>query len=133
MLRLRFGDQTGGAQGEDAEAQLQALLGARRDTSQGGDAAAHGALGLLWVGQAQALEVTAPGEIVRDSVRATLEAEVGTIMGGAAYQRVRPRIDSLYAEYWTNSGRPTVARLRHATSMTQHNAPRARRQLGLPP
>ncbi|MFN3677499.1 MAG: AAA family ATPase [Sphingomonas pseudosanguinis] len=110
----------GRAQGEDAEAQLQALLGARRDTSQGGDAAAHGALGLLWVGQAQALEVTAPGEIVRDSVRATLEAEVGTIMGGAAYQRVRPRIDSQFAEYWTNSGRPTgrqtAARDEHDTA-----------------
>jgi len=101
----------GRAQGEDAEAQLQALLGARRDTSQGGDAAAHGALGLLWVGQGQALEVTAPGEIVRDSVRATLEAEVGTIMGGPAYQRVRPRIDSQFAEYWTNSGRPTGRQL----------------------
>ncbi len=70
----------GRAQGEEAEAQLQALLGARRDTSQAGDAAAHGALGLLWVGQAQALEVTAPGEIVRDTVRGTLEAQVGTIM-----------------------------------------------------
>ncbi|CAM3047767.1 MULTISPECIES: AAA family ATPase [Bacteria] len=109
----------GRAQGEDAEAQLQALLGARRDTSQGGDAAAHGALGLLWVGQAQALEVTAPGEIVRDSVRATLEAEVGTIMGGAAYQRVRPRIDSQFAEYWTNSGRPTG---RQTAARDEHEA-----------
>ena len=97
----------GRAQGEDAEAQLQVLLGSRRDTSQAGDAAAHGALGLLWVAQAQALEVTAPGEIVRDTVRSTLEAEVGTIMGGAAYQRVRPRIDTQFAEYWTNTGRPT--------------------------
>ena len=72
------------------------------------------------LGQAQALEVTAPGEIVRDSVRATLEAEVGTIMGGAAYQRVRPRIDSQFAEYWTNSGRPTgrqtAARDEHDTA-----------------
>lgn len=101
----------GRAQGEDAEAQLQALLGARRDTSQAGDSAAHGALGLLWVGQAQALEVTPPGEIVRDSVRATLEAEVGTIMGGAAYQRVRPRIDSQFANYWTNTGRPSGRQL----------------------
>ena len=109
----------GRAQGEDAEAQLQALLGARRDTSQGGDAAAHGALGLLWVGQAQALEVTAPGEIVRDSVRATLEAEVGTIMGGVAYQRVRPRIDSQYAEYWTNSGRLTG---RQTAARDEHDA-----------
>ena len=97
----------GRAQGEDAEAQLQALLGSRRDASQTGDAAAHGALGLLWVAQAQALEVTAPGEIVRDTVRSTLEAEVGTMMGGAACQRVRPRIDTQFAEYWTNTGRPT--------------------------
>jgi len=107
----------GRAQGEDAEAQLQALLGARRDTSQAGDAAAHGALGLLWVGQAQALEVTPPGEIVRDSVRATLEAEVGTIMGGAAYQRVRPRIDSQFADYWTNTGRSSGRQL---AARTEH-------------
>ncbi|TCP85022.1 DNA repair exonuclease SbcCD ATPase subunit [Sphingomonas sp. PP-CE-1A-559] len=109
----------GRAQGEDAEAQLQALLGARRDTSQAGDAAAHGALGLLWVGQAQALEVTAPGDIVRDSVRTTLEAEVGTIMGGAAYQRVRPRIDSQFADYWTTTGRPSG---RQTTARTEHDA-----------
>lgn len=109
----------GRAQGEDAEAQLQALLGARRDTSQSGDVAAHGALGLLWVGQAQALEVTAPGDIVRDSVRATLEAEVGTIMGGAAYQRVRPRIDSQFADYWTATGRPSG---RQTTARTEHDA-----------
>jgi predicted nucleic acid-binding Zn-ribbon protein len=109
----------GRAQGEDAEAQLQALLGARRDTSQAGDAAAHGALGLLWVGQAQALEITAPGDIVRDSVRATLEAEVGTIMGGAAYERVRPRIDSQFADYWTTTGRPSG---HQTTARTEHDA-----------
>ncbi|MBD8641493.1 hypothetical protein [Sphingomonas sp. CFBP 13733] len=81
--------------------------------------AAYGALGLLWVGQAQALEVTPPGEIVRDSVRATLEAEVGTIMGGAAYQRVRPRIDSQFADYWTSTGRPGA---RQSTARTEHDA-----------
>ena len=109
----------GRAQGEEAEAQLQTLLGARRDTSQAGDAAAHGALGLLWVGQAQALEVTPPGEIVRDTVRSTLEAEVGTIMGGAAYQRVRPRIDTQYADYWTSTGRPTG---RQTSAREEHDA-----------
>jgi AAA domain len=111
----------GRAQGEEAEAQLQALLGARRDTSQAGDATAHGALGLLWVGQAQALEVTAPGEIVRDTVRGTLEAEVGTIMGGAAYRRVRPRIETQFAEYWTNTGRPTG---RQTSARETHDAAR---------
>jgi hypothetical protein len=88
--------RTAARRGEHAEAQLQALLGSRRDTSQTGDAAAHGALGFLWVAQAQALEVTAPGEILRDTVRSTLEVEVGTIMGGAAYRRVWPRIDTQF-------------------------------------
>src|SRR3546814_4727660 len=68
-------------------------LGFVKDSSQRGDPATYGALGLLWVPQAQALEVTAPGSIVRSSIQATLEAEVGTIVGGAAYERVRKRID----------------------------------------
>src|SRR3546814_21119095 len=62
-------------------------LGFVKDSSQRGDPATYGALGLLWVPQAQALEVTAPGSIVRSSIQATLEAEVGTIVGGAAYER----------------------------------------------
>ena len=91
----------GRAQGEDAENRLQALLGFVKDSSQRGDPTTYGALGLLWVPQAQALEVTAPGSIVRSSIQATLEAEVGTIVGGAAYERVRKRIDEQYDIYWT--------------------------------
>lgn len=55
--------------------------------------------------QTEALSVTSPGQIVRDSVRSTLEAEVGSIMGGEAYERVRTRIDQQYAQYWTATGR----------------------------
>lgn len=95
----------GRAQGEDAENRLQALLGFVKDSSQRGDPATYGALGLLWVPQAQALEVTAPGSIVRSSIQATLEAEVGTIVGGAAYERVRKRIDEQYDIYWTPTGK----------------------------
>lgn len=94
----------GKAQGEEAEARLHALLGSVRDTSQKGDAGTYGALGLLWVGQAEALSVTGPGQIVRDTVRSTLEAEVGSIMGGAAYTRVRTRIDEQYGRYWSPTG-----------------------------
>ena len=95
----------GRAQGEDAENRLQALLGFVKDSSQRGDPTTYGALGLLWVPQAQALEVTAPGSIVRSSIQATLEAEVGTIVGGAAYERVRKRIDEQYDIYWTPTGK----------------------------
>jgi hypothetical protein len=94
----------GKAQGEEAEARLHALLGSVRDTSQRGDPASYGALGLLWVAQTEALSVTPPGQIVRDSVRSTLEAEVGSIMGGPAYKRVRDRIEEQFALYWTPTG-----------------------------
>ncbi|KTT68049.1 AAA family ATPase [Sphingomonas sanguinis] len=94
----------GRAQGEEAEARLNSLLGSVRDTSRGGDVATYGALGLLWVAQTEALSVTAPGQIVRDSVTSTLEAEVGSIMGGAAYRRVSDRVEAQYELYWTPTG-----------------------------
>ena len=95
---------SGRSQGDAAEEQLQALLGFERDTSRNGDVTAYGALGLLWVGQAEALAVSAPGRIVRDTIQATLEAEVGTILGGAAYERVRERVDQQFAVFWTAKG-----------------------------
>ncbi|RYF10626.1 MAG: hypothetical protein EOO77_21125, partial [Oxalobacteraceae bacterium] len=49
----------GRTQGDAAEEQLQALLGFEKDTSRNGDVTAYGALGLLWVGQAEALAVSA--------------------------------------------------------------------------
>jgi energy-coupling factor transporter ATP-binding protein EcfA2 len=94
----------GRSQGDAAEEQLQALLGFEKDTSRNGDVTAYGALGLLWVGQAEALAVSAPGRIVRDTIQATLEAEVGTILGGAAYERVRERVDQQCAVFWTAKG-----------------------------
>ena len=94
----------GRAQGDEAESRLHTLLGSVRDTSQRGDPASYGALGLLWVAQTEALSVTAPGQIVRDTVRSTLEAEVGSIMGGPAYKRVRDRIEQQFTLYWTPTG-----------------------------
>ena len=94
----------GRAQGDDAEARLNTLLGSIRDTSRFGDVSTYGALGLLWVAQTEALSVTAPGQIVRDAVMTTLEVEVGSIMGGAAYQRVRDRVEVQFGNYWTPTG-----------------------------
>src|SRR3546814_20755311 len=82
----------GRAQGEEAENRLQALLGFVKDSSQRGDPATYGALGLLWVPQGQALEVTAHGRIVPRRLQATLEAEGGTIVGSAPYEGYLNRI-----------------------------------------
>lgn len=94
----------GRAQGEEAETRLNALLGSVKDSSRGGDVASYGALGLLWVAQTEALAVSAPGQIVRDSITSTLEAEVGSIMGGPAYKKVRARVEGQYGAYWTPTG-----------------------------
>lgn len=97
----------GRTQGDAAEEQLQRLLGFERDNSRTGDVSAHGALGLLWVAQTEGLAVAAPSSLVRNSVHSILEAEVGSIMSGAAYDRVRARIDQQYSEYWTATGMVT--------------------------
>lgn len=101
---LEVSSPQGRAQGDDAEARLNALLGSVRDTSRGGDVSTYGALGLLWVAQTEALTVSGPGQIVRDTIASTLEAEVGSIMGGEAYRRVRQRIDSQFELYWSPTG-----------------------------
>lgn len=112
----------GRAQGDDAEARLNALLGSVRDTSRGGDVSTYGALGLLWVAQTDALAVAGPGQIVRDTIASTLEAEVGSIMGGEAYRRVRQRVDTQFELYWSPTGqkrgRQNDARERAETAET---------------
>lgn len=117
---LEISSPQGRAQGDEAEARLNALLGSVRDTSRGGDVSTYGALGLLWVAQTEALTVAGPGQIVRDTIASTLEAEVGSIMGGETYRRVRQRIDAQYELYWSpggqKRGRQTDARERFAAA-----------------
>lgn len=112
----------GRAQGDDAEAMLNMLLGSVRDTSRAGDVSTYGALGLLWVAQMDALEIRAPGPLVRDTITASLEAEVGSIMGGDAYRKVRERVDAQYELYWTptgvKKGRQVEALRRHEVAVT---------------
>lgn len=94
----------GRAQGDEAETRLHDLLGSVKDARGAGDTANYGALGLLWVAQTEALTVTSPGHLVRESIRATLEGEVGSIVGGPAYQRVRTAVDEQFDRYWTRTG-----------------------------
>jgi uncharacterized protein YhaN len=117
---LEISGPQGRAQGDAAEAGLNALLGSVRDTSRTGDVSTYGALGLLWVAQTEALSVSGPGQIVRDTIAGTLEAEVGSIMGGEAYRHVRQRIDAQYELYWSPTGqkrgRQNEARQRSETA-----------------
>ncbi|GBR45728.1 AAA family ATPase [Neokomagataea thailandica] len=94
----------GRAEGEDAEHQLREQLGASVSANTK-KAEPEGALGLLWVRQAEALELTAPDELVRDRLRTTLEHEVGSILGGGAFNRVNESIENLRTRHGTARSR----------------------------
>jgi len=101
---------TGRQQGEAAEQALQTLLGFEAGQQGAGfDKELHGALGMLWVAQTDGLAVEAPGSSLRDLIGATLEGEAGALVGGAAFERIRARIDTQYAAYFTGGrGAPTL-------------------------
>lgn len=92
---------------DEAEERLQHLLGFEKGSTRSFDPDTLGALGLLWVGQASALNVDAPGRIVRDTIHSALQAEVGTVVGGRAFDTVRKRIADNYAELRTATGKAT--------------------------
>lgn len=98
---------TGRWQSDEAEERLQQILGFERQTGHGMDTEVQGALGLLWVAQATALDLVAPGRIVRDTVRDALQEEVGTIVGGPRFDAVKGRLSKAYEELRTASGNPT--------------------------
>jgi hypothetical protein len=98
---------TGRWQSDEAEEKLQHLLGFERQTGQGMDTEVQGALGLLWVAQATALDLAAPGRIVRDTIRGALQEEVGVIVGGPRFDAVKARISKAYEELRTANGNPT--------------------------
>ncbi len=121
----------GRAQGEDAESRLHTLLGSVKDTSSKGDITAWGTLGLLWVGQTEALSLTAPGPLVRDTVRSILEAEVGAVLGGPAWKRVHDRIEDQYGQFWTATGKEKgkLTEARKAAEDAQTTAAEAKARL----
>ncbi|MFK4874688.1 AAA family ATPase [Novosphingobium sp. ZW T3_23] len=98
----------GRSQNAEAEERLQRLLGFE---AQGRmfDSELAGALGMLWVAQAEALSVTPPGGRVRDVIGATLEGEAGTILGGPAFQQVQDRIEGQFRQFFTEKGQVAKA------------------------
>ena len=102
----------GRQQGEAAEQALAALLGFEAGQQGNGfDKALHGALGMLWVAQTDGLSVEAPSSSLRDLIGATLEGEAGALVGGAAFERIRARIDAQYSAYYTGRAGAATQRL----------------------
>lgn len=91
------------SQGNAAEEQPQTLLGFENDTSRNSDVTACGTSSVCsrLVGPKRLL--FRRRQIVRDTVQATLEAEVGTTLPDAAYKRVRERVDQTLATFWPAS------------------------------
>ncbi|MQB43196.1 AAA family ATPase [Rhizobium sp. ICMP 5592] len=115
----------GRIESDAAEDKLQSLLGFEKGNNRGGDLETRGALGLLWVEQASALAVEAPGRLVRDNIRSALESEVGAVVGGRRFELVKARVEDSYAALRTpRSGRPTG---RLAESEATLNSARERR------
>lgn len=79
-----------------AEETLQELLGFKRGNNRGSDPDARGPLGMLWVEQMSALAVESPNQIVRDTVRGVLEAEVGAVTGGRRFDAIRGSVEAAY-------------------------------------
>lgn len=115
----------GRLESDAAEERLQDLLGFEKGNNRGSDPETRGVLGLLWVEQATALSVVAPGQLVRESVREALEAEVGVVLGGRRFDLVKARVEEAYAEYRTSRAGKSTGRL--ATAEAEVEATRSRR------
>lgn len=98
----------GRIESDAAEERLQSLLGFEKGNNRGSDLETRGALGLLWVEQASALSIEAPGQLVCEQVRGALEAEVGAVLGGRRFDLVKARVEESYVALRTaRSGKPT--------------------------
>jgi hypothetical protein len=108
----------GRVQGEAAEQRLQELLGfGQQSTKLNADTL--GALGLLWVPQADGLASAAPGELVRSGLGGALQEEAGALLGSAAFDRVRSQVDKDCTRWLTKTRKPTGELKQAADDLTQ--------------
>lgn len=104
----------GRVESDAAEERLQALLGFEKGNNRGSDLETRGALGLLWVEQASALAIEAPGQLVCEQVRGALEAEVGAVLGGRRFDLVKARVEEAYGALRTARSGKSTGRLAEA-------------------
>lgn len=104
--RVDLSGPDGRWQGEAAELRLQDLLGFGQQSNRL-NADTLGALGLLWVPQADGLVPATPGDQLRSGLGGALQDEAGALLGSAAFDRVRQAVDKDCTRWLTRTGRPT--------------------------
>jgi DNA repair exonuclease SbcCD ATPase subunit len=97
---------TGVATGPAAEEKLQELLRFSQPGRGASGEEHQGVWGLFWVEQGKASAPLAQNDRSRLTLRATLEGEVGDVLGGRRGQQLLARIGEEYQRFFTAGGRP---------------------------
>ena len=87
--------------------QIQELLRFKPPGRGGGDDRHRGVWGLFWVEQGRSFKELEPNDDSRSAIRATLESEVGDVLGGARGSKILASIARQFERKFTASGRPT--------------------------
>lgn len=114
-------------EGEDAEAELQRLLGfdASRARDRSEQDKAYGAWSLLWVRQGASFEAPAMHDTARDTLRTALEAEVGQLAGGRRGRDLSAAIGAAVDALLTKDQRRPTGDYRKAIEAADEAAKRA--------
>ncbi|MDW8123641.1 MAG: AAA family ATPase [Geminicoccaceae bacterium] len=123
--------------GDEAEAELQRLLRFERRHGRGERRPQHqGLLALFWVDQGTSFlpdQLTSAIEAHRDRLRAALEREIETVVGGTRLAALRARIDKNYERFYTPKGQERagkddeLAKLRRDVAALEAETERLRR------
>ncbi len=97
------GSWSGGA----VDDKLQELLKFKPAGRGGGDDRHRGIWGLFWVEQGRSFKELEPNDDSRSAIRATLESEVGDVLGGKRGSKILASITRQFERKFTGSGRPT--------------------------
>lgn len=97
------GNWSGGA----VDDKLQELLKFKPAGRGGGDDRHRGIWGLFWVEQGRSFKELEPNDDSRSAIRATLESEVGDVLGGKRGSKILGSIARQFERKFTVGGRPT--------------------------
>ncbi|MBZ5700443.1 MAG: AAA family ATPase [Acidobacteriia bacterium] len=93
--------------GPVVEEKLQELLKFKPPGRGGGDDRHRGIWGLFWVEQGRSFRALDPNDDSRSAIRATLESEVGDVLGGKRGSKILASITRQYEKTFTTGGKPT--------------------------
>jgi DNA repair exonuclease SbcCD ATPase subunit len=93
--------------GPAVDDKLQELLKFKPPGRGAGDERHRGIWGLFWVEQGRSFRELGPSDDSRSAIRATLESEVGDVLGGKRGSKILASITGQLSRKFTESGRPT--------------------------